>query len=144
LHYTPGYETITPTIGNFRIRPLICYDLRFPVWSRNKKEYDLLIYVSNWPDIRIDAWKTLLKARAIENLCYVAGVNRIGYDGNTIAHSGHSCVFDFKGNAILGFEPYKEGIKTIELDLETLNAYRERFPAQDDADDFTISIHKTG
>ena len=141
LHYTPGSESITPQIGAFRIRPLICYDLRFPVWSRNKNDYELLIYVANWPNIRIDAWKTLLKARAIENLCYVVGVNRVGSDGNNIEHSGHSCVFDFKGNELLGFEPYKEGIKTLELDSDTLNAFRKKFPAGDDADDFTILVH---
>jgi omega-amidase len=138
LFYTSGNKTITPMIDQFRIRPLICYDLRFPVWSRNQNDYDLLIYVANWPDIRIDAWMSLLKARAIENLCYVAAVNRIGYDGNQILHSGHSCVFDFKGNPILTFESYKEGVKTIEIDLETLKLFREKFPAEKDADQFMI------
>jgi omega-amidase len=139
LHYTPGTENITPIIGRFRIRPLICYDLRFPVWSRNKKEYDVLIYIANWPEIRIDSWRTLLKARALENLCYVVGVNRIGFDVNQISHSGHSCIYDFKGTEILVLEAHKEAVKTIEIDFDSLSIFREKFPAQNDADHFVIS-----
>jgi predicted amidohydrolase len=136
LHYTAGSETINPVIHQVRFRPLICYDLRFPVWCRNKNDYDVLLFVANWPDIRIDAWKTLLKARAIENLSYVVGVNRVGDDGNKISHSGNSCIFDYKGTEILSFEPFEEGIKTAEIDIDALKLFREKFPAEKDADDF--------
>jgi predicted amidohydrolase len=94
--------------------------------------------VANWPHIRISAWNALLKARAIENLSYVIGVNRIGLDGNQIPHSGYSCIIDFKGNEILTFDPFEEGIKNIDIDLESLKAFREKFPADKDADNFKI------
>ncbi len=138
LHYSPGNQNITPELNGFKIRPLICYDLRFPVWSRNRNDYDLLIYIANWPHIRISAWNALLKARAIENLAYVAGVNRVGLDANQIPHSGYSCLIDYKGNEQLSFEAFEEGVKNMDIDLESLNSFREKFPADKDADEFNI------
>lgn len=139
-HYAAGKEHLITRIDNWRIKPLICYDLRFPVWSRNRKYYDVLLYVANWPDARIEAWKTLLKARAIENMSYVIAVNRVGEDGNGINHSGDSLVVDPKGNVFLEFTPYEEGIQTIELDYDEVSGLREKFPAMDDADDFQITL----
>jgi omega-amidase len=124
--------------GNWRIMPLICYDLRFPVWSRNRNNYDLLIYIANWPEPRREVWKTLLKARAIENQAFVVGVNRIGSDGMNINYSGDSMVVDYKGNIISNIEPYKESATTYNLNLEELQDFRTKFPAHLDADEFEI------
>lgn len=99
-HYSPGNSLISVKQGPFSIRPLICYDLRFPVWSRNKGDYDVLVYVANWPAARRDVWTSLLKARAIENQVYVIGVNRIGRDGMGIEYAGDSLVFDAKGKVL--------------------------------------------
>ena len=98
-----GNERLIVELEGYKICPLICYDLRFPVFSRNNVEYDMLIYVANWPEVRIDAWNTLLKARAIENQCYTVGVNRVGIDGNGVAFNGHSQVFDLFGTKLLHF-----------------------------------------
>ena len=137
-HYAPGRELVTFELRGFRICPLVCYDLRFPVWSRNRGNYDLLLYVANWPDRRHRAWETLLRARAIENLSYVAGVNRTGSDGNDIAYNGGSSIIDYLGEdlANLGDEV---GTAAADLDLEKLIAFRERFAFHKDADDFTIT-----
>lgn len=140
LHYSNGKKDLITELKGWQIKPLICYDLRFPVWSRNKNNYDLLIYVAAWPERRNDAWRTLLKARAIENQAYVVGVNRIGYDGNKVCHSGDSAVYDFKGNKISKTKPYKESIETLTLNLDELNDFRQKFPAWKDADDFTILL----
>lgn len=137
--YSPGTEKLTTNINNWKIRPLICYDLRFPVWSRNKQDYDILIYVANWPERRNDAWKTLLKARAIENQCYVIGVNRIGNDGNKIYHSGDSAVIDPKGNIISKTKAHEESVETVSLNLDELTAFRTKFPVANDADKFEIN-----
>lgn len=137
-HYTQGENQLITKLKDWRIKLLICYDLRFPVWSRNRKDYDVLIYVANWPDARIEAWKTLLFARAIENQAYVIAVNRVGDDGNGIAHSGDSLIIDPKGNVICDAIPYKEAIKTVTLNYEELISYRKKFPAGNDADDFRI------
>lgn len=137
-HYTQGDQHLITKIGKWLFRPLICYDLRFPVWSRNIKDYDVLIYIANWPDARIEAWKILLKARAIENQAYVIAVNRVGDDGYGIAHSGDSLVIDPKGNVICDITPYEEAVKTITLDYESLVSFRKKFPAAADADDFKI------
>jgi len=137
--YEAGNEILTTKINNWKIRPLICYDLRFPVWSRNKNNnYDILIYVANWPEIRSNAWKTLLKARAIENQVYVIGVNRIGNDGNNIYHSGDSAIINPKGNIISKTKPHEESIETINLDLNELLDFRKKFPVANDADDFIL------
>ncbi len=136
--YTSGNDILTTSINDWRIRPLICYDLRFPVWSRNKNDYDILIYVANWPERRNDAWKTLLKARAIENQCYVIGVNRIGNDGNSIYHSGDSAIINPKGNIISKTKAHEESVETIYLNLDELNTFRNKFPVANDADNFEI------
>jgi len=136
-HYTAGTERLIVELNGWRICPLVCYDLRFPVWSRGINEYDLLIYVANWPAARRSAWTTLLPARAVENLCYVAGVNRVGRDGNGIDYAGDSAVYDFLGNA-LADSGDKAGAETVTLDHDALRRYREKFPAWRDADGFRL------
>ncbi|KTT23411.1 carbon-nitrogen hydrolase [Pseudomonas oryzihabitans] len=136
-HYAPGTERRLVTLKGWRIRPLVCYDLRFPVWSRAQDDTDLLLYVANWPAPRRGHWNRLLPARAIENLCYVAAVNRIGSDGNGHPYAGDSQVLDFQG------EPLVEagaaaGIFQATLSASALAAYRQRFPAQRDADAFSL------
>lgn len=140
-HYTEGEEKLIVELKGWKICPLICFDLRFPVWSRNvNKEYDCLIYVANWPEVRSSAWGTLLQARAHENQCYVVGVNRIGEDGNGISHSGNSVVIDPKGNTISKIQPNEEGVETVTLSWDELADFREKFPIAIDADEFEINI----
>ena len=146
--FSSGESLLIGTWKGWRICPLVCYDLRFPVWSRNrfdittrKLAYDLLIYVANWPTARIDAWNTLLKARAIENLSYVVGVNRVGMDGNGIEYNGSSCFISPKGEAIYSTDG-TETIKTLEMNVNSLQAFRDRFPAFMDADDFSIEFEE--
>lgn len=138
-HYSSGSRKIVKELKGWKICPLICYDLRFPVWSRNSRanNYDLLIYVANWPAARVDAWDSLLKARAIENLSYTIGVNRIGEDGNEIPYSGHSAIYNGKGEQLI-FLNDNEAIQTVHLSLSELKEFRDKFPAHLDADDFTI------
>jgi omega-amidase len=140
--FTAGTKRLIASVKGWKINLLVCYDLRFPVWSRQQfrseeLEYDLLIYVANWPEKRIHAWKTLLQARAIENQCYVAGVNRIGNDGNNIHYSGESMVIDPMGE-ILYHKKDEEGIFTVILDKNHLKTVREKFPFWRDADEFLI------
>ena len=116
----------------------ICYDLRFPVWSRNTEDYDLLLFVANWPNQRINAWDTLLKARAIENICYVAGVNRIGTDGEEINYSGHSAIFGPFGNSLASNSYSKEIAIKAELNYKELQMIRKKLPFLDDRDSFEI------
>ena len=139
--YTPGSKKIITEIRGWKILPLICYDLRFPVWSRRTKteDYDLLVYVANWPDRRIHAWKTLLPARAIENQCYVAGLNRVGNDGNGIPHSGHSAVYDCMGESLAVTPAGKSVVTSVALSAETLAKCRRMFPFDRDADAFSIN-----
>jgi omega-amidase len=146
--YSSGESLLVASWKGWRICPLICYDLRFPVWSRNRWEatlkrpsYDVAVYVANWPTARIDAWDTLLKARALENLSYVVGVNRVGQDGNGIEYNGHSAVISPKGEVIFSNEGV-EAIRTLELSANSLSAFRDRFPAYLDADDFTIEFEE--
>ena len=123
------------------ICPLICYDLRFPVWSKNvNNEYDLLIYAGNWPRARKNVWETLLKARSIENMCYTVGVNRIGVDGNNIVYAGDSLAVDPRGEAMCQMSETEEKIVTVILDMKRLLADREKFPVWKDADNFEIKI----
>ena len=136
-HYAPGTELLTFEWRGWRICPLVCYDLRFPVWSRNQDAYDLLIYVANWPNRRHQAWATLLRARAIENLSYVVGVNRTGVDGNDFPYDGGSSIIDYLG-ADLADLGNQQGIATATLDSEKLAAFRERFAFHKDADEFAI------
>jgi omega-amidase len=146
-HYTIGTEKIITHINHWKICPLVCYDLRFPVWSRNVftkqngtllAAYDVLIYIANWPEVRTYPWKQLLIARAIENQCYVIGVNRIGADGNDIAHSGDSMVVNPRGEIISHTKPNEESMETITLDKTYLEDFRKAFPVGLDADDFTL------
>jgi len=142
-HYSMGHENLILNLKGWKILPQVCYDLRFPVWSRNKPnsqggmDYDLVFYIASWPAARDRAWDILLKARAVENLCYSIGVNRIGEDGNGVAYSGHSGAYDFKGDT-LAFSEDKEEIMIVELDKEALGRYREKFPAWMDADKFEL------
>lgn len=138
-HFTPGRTAWSVDWRGLRVCPLVCYDLRFPVFSRRRPEldYDVLVYVANWPAVRTYAWTQLLKARAIENQAFVIGVNRIGVDGVGVAHSGDSAANDFLGMPLvsLGSAP---GVETVTLDGTALQAFREKFPAQLDADRFTL------
>lgn len=145
-HYQSGEEKIIVEINGWKICPLICYDLRFPVWSRNSlttthsytPQYDALIYVANWPEARSYPWKQLLIARAIENQCYVVGVNRIGSDGNDIGHSGDSAVINPRGEIISHLSAHEDGIETIVLSKSYLEDFRKVFPVLMDADSFEI------
>ena len=131
--FTAGSERVIVTYKGFRILLEICYDLRFPVWSRNKGDYDMIIYVASWPTPRVEAWKALLTARAIENQCYVVGVNRVGEDpGNN--YCGGSRVIDPYGKVIAECEDGKEMEATAKVDMEVLEAFRAKFPVLDDAD----------
>jgi len=135
--YTAGDEKLIIDYKGFRICPLVCYDLRFPVFARNTEDYDVLLYVANWPQARILAWDTLLRARAIENMSYTIGVNRIGLDGNGHAYSGHSQIIDALGNCIV--EPFEEEkIITLELDKQELIDARNKFAFLNDRDSFKI------
>ncbi len=137
-NYKPGNERLIINVGKVRVLPLICYDLRFPVWSRSKNDYDILIYIANWPASRSEVWKTLLKARAIENQCYVVGVNRIGKDAS-VSYSGDSMVLDAKGKVISNAYD-REGLFYADLDMNSLQEFRNKFPVWKDADDFNIII----
>ena len=131
--FTAGSERVIVTYKGFRILLEICYDLRFPVWSRNKGDYDMIIYVASWPTPRVEAWKALLAARAIENQCYVVGVNRVGDDpGNN--YCGGSRVIDPYGQIMAECEDGKEMEATAKVDMEVLEAFRAKFPVLDDAD----------
>lgn len=135
--YTSGTQKILVEYKGFKICPLICYDLRFPVFARNTEEYDVLIYVANWPKIRINAWNSLLKARAIENMCYTIGVNRIGEDANQHEYIGHSQVVDFLGNYEM--EPQEtEGVFMTNLDKNLLLETRQKFGFLNDRDVFKL------
>lgn len=135
--YTKGTEKLIVDYKGWKICPLVCYDLRFPVFARNAEGYDILLYVANWPQVRTAAWDALLKARAIENLSYTLGVNRVGQDGNGHAYTGHTQALDALGTYLL--EPTEaDGVFTVELDKETLDATRARFTFLNDRDDFEI------
>jgi len=143
-HYTAGNKRLIASVKGWKINLQICYDLRFPVWARQNSgtenagpEYDVLIYVANWPERRSLAWKTLLQARAIENQCYVVGVNRVGNDGNNIYHSGDSMVVDPLGE-VFYHQKDAEAIYTISLDKAHLENIREKLPFLKDADDFSF------
>ncbi len=141
-HYQTGSQRIIEHWRGWNFCPLICYDLRFPVWSRNTFQhgapaYDVLIYVANWPSVRREAWNTLLKARAIENLAYTVGVNRVGTDPKENVYSGDSAVIDFKGNVIWSQADTAEAC-TITLNKEELDEFRKKFPALQDGDSFQL------
>ena len=134
--YKAGTTKLLVEYRGFKIRPLICYDLRFPVWARNAEDYDVLIYVANWPKPRIDAWDTLLKARAIENMSYCIGVNRIGLDELGHEYSGHSAVYDVLGHCTAYSE--KEEIIYATLDKQHIKSIREKLKFLEDRDDFNL------
>ncbi|MBT8421627.1 MAG: amidohydrolase [Gammaproteobacteria bacterium] len=139
--YTPGRERIIVRLGDWRICPMVCYDLRFPVWSRNRGDYDLLLYVANWPAARLSAWETLLPARAVENLSYSAGVNRTGTDGKGIENGGTSMVCDYLGRHLAIADKDPTTLRAT-LSLADLQRYREKFPAWKDADSFELNLDK--
>jgi len=136
-HYSPGERRALFEVKGWRVRPLICYDLRFPVWSRDPYDTDLLLYVANWPAARRAHWNRLLPARAIENLCYLAAVNRIGEDGKGHAYAGDSQVLDFHGEPLLAAQA-RDGVLRCRLSAAELASYREGFPAYQDADEFRL------
>lgn len=136
--FTQGLKRLIVDYKGWKICPMICYDLRFPVWSRNTEDYDFLIYVANWPKPRIDAWNTLLKARAIENMAYCAGVNRIGTDPNKFTFTGHSAIYNVLGEKISNTKPDHEVIETITLDRQELLDTRKKLKFLRDRDEFFI------
>lgn len=138
LTYTSGNKTLIINVKGWKLAPFICYDLRFPVWSRNiNQNYDAAIYIANWPASRALAWKTLLQARAIENLAYVVGVNRIGIDGRNLTYAGDSRAVQFDGEILLDLDS-KGAVETIVLSKNKLEEYRNKFPAYLDADTFNL------
>lgn len=137
--YTGGTQKVIVEYLDWKICLQICYDLRFPVFARNVENYDLLLYVANWPKVRINAWDALLKARAIENLSYVVAVNRVGLDANKYEHVGHSQVIDFLGNPVL--DPQEnEGVFVVEIDKNTMLETRKKLDFLSDRDNFTVVI----
>jgi omega-amidase len=134
-HYHPGSQKLLVEWKGWKISCFICYDLRFPVWTRNTEDAGLMIFVANFPEKREKAWNSLLPARAIENQCYVAGVNRVGNDGNGISHRGDSSVYDFEGNKILDLGQ-TEQLSFIELDSHSLEVYKRTYPFLKDRDQF--------
>ena len=140
-HFAAGCAAWSVAWRGFNVCPLVCYDLRFPVWSRRRPEldYDLLLYVANWPAARADAWRQLLRARAIENQAYVVGVNRVGNDGRGVPYAGDSAAIDFRGRTLAdaGDRP---ALLTVQLPREPLTEFREKFPAHLDADRFTLEL----
>ena len=136
--FTAGQKKLVFEYKSFRICPLICYDLRFPVWARNTEEIDLYIFVANWPSARMLAWDTLLKARAIENLSYVIGVNRVGKDNNDLIYTGHSAVFDALGDTILTFESGIGITGSITIEKGHIELIRKQYRFLEDQDDFEI------
>ncbi|WP_445383881.1 amidohydrolase [Robiginitalea sp. IMCC44478] len=136
--YQKGKAKTVISFRGWKICPLICYDLRFPVWSRNTEGYDLLLYVANWPAPRIAAWDTLLKARAIENMSYVAGVNRIGTDGNGLEYTGHSAAYDCLGHPLAYSE--KDEILRVSLSKNSLEETRNKLRFLEDRDSFSLKL----
>ena len=137
-HYSAGEKRVIVLLGRWRFCLQICYDLRFPVWSRNRGDYDALIYVANWPQPRNNAWTALLQARAIENQAYVIGLNRVGEDGTGKSYSGDSAVWSPRGELLSRFETGREAVGTIPISLEGLNSFREKFAVLQDVDLFDI------
>jgi len=138
ISFTAGNEKLIVDFHGWRIAFYICYDVRFPVWCRNVKDTDLMIFAANWPASRNEVWKTLLKARAIENQVYVAGVNRIGKDGNDISYIGESQILNSRGEMLSGSDRTIDGYLSYEISLKELNDFRAKFPVANDADQFLI------
>ncbi|MDR1200531.1 MAG: amidohydrolase [Tannerellaceae bacterium] len=143
-HFTPGTKQTIVSYKGWNICLQVCYDLRFPVWSRNiNNDYDLLIYVANWPEVRKEVWHSLLPARALENIAYVCGVNRTGLDGKGFNYRGDSMIYSPKGKKLADAGKREDIIRTCVLSKEELTDLRTKFPAWEDADTFTISYEKT-
>jgi len=136
--FSAGSKKLIMDYKGWKICPLVCYDLRFPVWARNTENYDVLLYVANWPKPRILAWDTLLKARAIENMSYCIGVNRVGVDNEQNEYCGHSAVYDILGNNITTLKPNKEHIEIATLERSQVNFYRNKLKFLQDMDSFTF------
>ena len=136
--YKAGNDRIIINYKGWKIHPLVCYDLRFPVWARNTEDYDLVMYVANWPKPRVNAWDALLKARAIENMSYCIGVNRVGYDNNNHEYSGHSAAYDGLGECITDIKPNKEKTEIVTLKKNHLETIRQKLKFLDDRDAFTL------
>ena len=137
-NFTAGEKRLIVNYKGWRICPLICYDLRFPVWARNTEDYDILLYVANWPEKRIAAWDALLKARAIENMSYCIGVNRIGHDDNGHKYTGHSGVYDALGTQLSITDFEKEFTDTVSLSKKHINLTREKLGFLNDKDLFSL------
>lgn len=137
-YFTPGVKLLTFKFNEFRISATVCYDLRFPVWCRNNNKYDILINSANWPEARRDVWITLLKARAIENQCYVIGANRVGTDDNGFSYSGESAIIDPRGRIMASGSDKEECTITAVLSLKELKDFRKTFPVLRDTDNFSI------
>jgi predicted amidohydrolase len=138
--YTSGNKKLIIEYKGFKICPLICYDLRFPVFARNVENYDVLLYTANWPKQRIQAWKTLLKARAIENMSYCIGVNRVGLDANNYEYSGDSAVYNVLGEKESKLEAYKAGIEIVTLSKTHIETTRKKLGFLNDMDDFEMRL----
>ena len=137
--YTAGTSKNIINYKGWKICPLVCYDLRFPVWARNVENYDVLLYVANWPKPRINAWDALLKARAIENMSYCIGVNRVGLDANSHEYPGHCAVYDVLGEPLTNVVPNKEEIAIVTLTKSHIETYRNKLKFLDDKDEFTLN-----
>jgi len=136
--YTSGKEKLIVDFKGWKVCPLICYDLRFPVWARNVEDYDILMYVANWPKPRIEAWDALLKARAIENMSYTIGVNRVGVDANNLEYSGHSAIYNCLGEKLIDTIPNQENIVIVTLDKKSLKNTRSKLNFLADRDFFKV------
>lgn len=136
--YVGGTSRLIVHYKGFRICPMICYDLRFPVFSRNRRDYDVLVYVACWPEARRHAWSSLLRARAIENLAYVVGVNRCGEEPGNV-YSGDSVILDYLGQPLAEAVPSRECMVSATVSMDGLEAFRQKFPAYLDADDFVLT-----
>lgn len=138
--YKGGEKKVIINYKGWKICPLICYDLRFPVWARNTEDYDVLMYVANWPKPRISAWDALLKARAIENMSYCIGVNRVGLDNNGHHYPGHSAIYDGLGEKILQTSEDNEAVKSISLQRNHLETIRQKLRFLEDRDQFNLQV----
>ena len=138
--YSAGTQKLIVEYKGWKICPLVCYDLRFPVWARNVEDYDVLIYVANWPKVRTIAWDALLQARAIENMSYCVGVNRVGSDGNGHEYSGHSAAYDVLGNRIDHISDEKEAVEIVTFNKSDLETSRTKFNFLNDRDDFSLTM----
>lgn len=139
-HVVAGENRAVFEIKGVRFLPLVCYDLRFPVWSRNRNDYDVLLNVANWPGARRRIWDTLLQARAMENQCYVLAVNRVGDDGKGVGHSGGTAAYDFTGEPLATAPDNQTKVVNTQLDLTALKAFKQQFPAYLDGDEFTLAV----